>query len=186
MSGVQRFAAKSAAVVVGLVVAASLGGCTSGGSPTPPTTTVPVATSAAPTTTAVQATPAMSDDEAAMEAVRRFYREFDAALKTRNTDLLRASFVPGCRICREDAATIDAAKASGRTFEGGESFLNALVITGAPDPSRRLVRAQLTSSELRVRDAAGKVVETSPHGQQERDYSVVKIGDKWLLESVAG
>ena len=172
-------------VAAGLLFTAGLGGCTSGETPTSPSS-APSSTAVAPTTTAIPTTSAMTDDEAAMEAVRRFYREFDAALKSRNTDLLRASFVAACRICREDAATIDAARSSGRTFEGGGSVLTSLAVTGAPDASRRLVRAQLTSSEIRAKDVSGKVVETSPGGQQERDYSVIKVGEKWLVESIAG
>ncbi len=127
----------------------------------------------------------MSDDEAAMEAVRRFYREFDAALKSRDTSKLRTTFTGGCRICKEDAATIDQALVSGRTFESAESELKDIVITSRPDAIRVLVRANLTSPRLVIKDAAGKVIEDNPRQSAPKDFIVVKSNNSWLIEGVA-
>ena len=148
-------------------------------------TTAPVTTPVATTTTAIPTTPAMSDDEAAMEAVRRFYREFDAALKSRDTSKLRTTFTGGCRICKEDAATIDQALVSGRTFESAESELKDIVITSRPDAIRVLVRANLTSPRLVIKDAAGKVIEDNPRQSAPKDFIVVKSNNSWLIEGVA-
>lgn len=184
MSRGQRLVSRAAVASVGLVVAASLGACTDGGSPTPPTSAA-VSTPVAPTTTAVPTTSAMTDDEAAMEAVRRFYREFDAALKSRDTSKLRTTFTGGCRICKEDAATIDQALVSGRTFESAESELEDIVITSRPDAIRVLVRANLTSPRLVIKDAAGKVIEDNPRQSAPKDFIVVKSNNSWLIEGVA-
>jgi hypothetical protein len=170
-------------LVAGVVVTA---GCTTGGGTTTPTTTavttssLPTSSSAAPTTTA------MTDDEAAIAALQAFYREFDASLKTRQTDKFRATFIEGCRVCREDAATIDSARASGRTFESAATGLDQIVITSAPDAKRRLITALLRSSQITIRDATGKIVDSSPAAVQQRDYSVYRQEGRWLVESIGG
>ncbi len=183
MSGVQRFAAKSAAVTVGLLVAASLGGCTSGGSPTPPTT-VPVSTAAAPTTTAVQTTTAMTDDEAAIAAAKKYYEEFSQALATLDTRSFRSAVQPGCLVCEEDAAKIDSLRAAGRKIAGGQTSIRDPRVESRTAPGEVVVVGTVTVAAMQVSDATGKIVSSSPAKDVVMRLWLRKGQEKWLVQAV--
>ena len=163
-------------------------GCTTQSSGTTPTTSA-VVTPATSTTSvsASSATPtATNDDEAAIAAVRRFYSAFDEALKSRQTDSFRKTFLQACRVCTSDASVIDQAKTSGRTFQSAGTSVADVRVIGRPDATRRLLAASIASSRLVILDAAGKTVEDNPAATQVKNVSVYLKEGQWLVESVAG
>ena len=177
-------------VLVGVVFVALAVGCTPGPGDPSPTTTAPV--TAPPTATAshTSSQPAPTSgspqgEAQALQAVTDFYREFNAALVSLNTTNFRATFTQGCRVCKQDAATIDSDAAAGRRYEGGGAALAGLRTTSQPDEKRFLARAEVSTIAMEVRDASGKVVANYPASSAVRDFIVYLTEAGWRVEGVA-
>ena len=164
----------------------ALGACTNS-PPTPvPTAGTPLSTmpSSSPSPSTSSAAPTTSDEQLAIDATRRYYDAFNAAMKTLDTSAWRLTFTQGCRVCKEDAAKVDEAKASGRTFIGGGFTFADPFVTSRPDPKRILVRATTSSPAMQVKDAAGNVVDRSDGGTGPKDFIVYQTPTGWLVEGL--
>ena len=167
-------------LVAGVVVTA---GCTTGGGTTTPTTT-PVTTSSSPTSSsAAPTTTTMSDDEAATEAVRKHYQLFNAALMSLDTAQLRKSFSATCTSCDSDAKVIEQVKAKGGRIETSGIQLSSVTIVDRQG-SRLLIQAQVAGSPIVIRDASGKVIDSSTGGTGVKNILTSKASGVWLVEAI--
>ena len=182
--GSAGWTARCAAVLIAALGAAGVGGCTTGGDPSPPPSPQPSTSVVSTTSPAPPTTSAMSDDALAVTGARQYYDEFNKALKTLDTKALRLTF-NGCRICGEDADRIDQAKAAGWKFEQAAFDLKDVRVTSRPDPTHILVRGQLVSPALVVRNASGGVVHSSTGASGYKDFVMVRSGEAWLVQALS-
>ncbi len=184
--------ARSLRSLVGVSVVAVLAACTTpGGTATPPTaaptasasTSSPTATTT-PTTTATTST--ASDEQLAVQAVERYYAEFNKALQTRLTVDFRKTFKEGCPKCLQAANKIDGVVASGGRFEGGVITVSRLRATEVTDKiaGRKVLRGDVSSLPTRVLAARGAIVESDTGGSTERLFVLVRTGDAYLVWDV--
>jgi len=174
------------AVVAATVVAVAMAACTTGPGTIPPAGGATQSTSsAAPSTSSTTAaTATTTDDDLAIAAAQKYYEAFERAIATRDTSVFRATFTVACRLCKDDAALIDAARASGQTFEGGRFTVTGLHVTSRPQPNRILVRGLVASTPITVRDATGKVLQKSDGGTGTKDFSVWFSDGVWRIEAL--
>lgn len=172
-------------------VVAVLAACTAPGGTATPTTAAPTASAstssptATTTPTTIATTSTASDEQLAIQAVERYYAEFNKALQTRRTDEFRRTFRAGCIQCSRDADKIDAAAVSGRRFEGGASTASGLRLAEpAKNPTLLYLRGHVSSLPVRVLDASGKVVESDDGGAREGSFLVVKTDGAWFVTGV--
>lgn len=165
-----------------------LAACTTGdpAAPADPTPSPPAATSTpAPTTitTSPSPTSALSDEEAAKQAILAYYAALNAALHSRQTAGLRSTFKAGCLVCEQDADTIDKARQAGRTFEGGEVTVTR--VRGTQRSSTKLLAmATVARSRMIVRDATGHAIVDEPAGSIEKVFTLSGAGNGWLVEGI--
>lgn len=165
-----------------------LAACTTGdpAAPADPTPSPPAATSTpAPTTitTSPGPTSALSDEEAAKQAVLRLISTLNDALQTRSTTELKKAFIPGCQVCERDVATVDQARASGRTFVGGTAQVTTLAVRTKTGP-RVLLHATVSRSALSLKDASGNVVASEPASTDEKSVVVLETDGGWVVEGL--
>lgn len=172
------------AYAVAMLVA--VGACTNSPPEPAPTAgpTISTATSSASSPSTSSAAPTTSDEQLAIDAARRYYDAFNTAIRTLDTPAWRQTFTQGCRVCKEDAAKIDEAKASGRTFVGGGFTFADPSVTSRPDDKRILVRATISSPAMQVKDASGSVVDRSGGGTGPKDFIVYQTPSGWLVEGL--
>ncbi|MEI2826365.1 MAG: hypothetical protein V9F04_08080 [Dermatophilaceae bacterium] len=172
------------AMDVAALVAVVVTGCTSGDSAAPPTSALPSTSAVVTTTTPSPSTSTISDQGLAVAGAWRYYDEFNKALTSLDTKVLRSTFA-GCRICGEDADRIDQAKAAGWRFEQAVFDLKNVSVTSQPDATHILVRGLLASPPLVVRNASGGVVHSSAGASGYKDFVMVRSGEAWLVQALS-
>ena len=151
--------ARSLRSLVGVSVVAVLAACTAPGGTATPTTAAPTASAstssptATTTPTTIATTSTASDEQLAIQAVERYYAEFNKALQTRRTDEFRKTFKDGCAPCLKDANTIDAVALSGRRIEGELTAVSALRLFEPPkNPTLLHIRGVVKSAPAKILD----------------------------------
>lgn len=99
-----RLSARRLAVLM-VCLAGLLVGCDRTPEPTPPTvstvatssTASPTGTTTAPTTAPAPSTSSLTDDEQAIQAVQRYYAEFNKAMRTLSTQEFRKTYKEALR-----------------------------------------------------------------------------------------
>jgi hypothetical protein len=184
--------ARSLRSLMGVSVVAVLAACTTPGGATTPPTAAPTASAstsgptATTTPTTIATTSTASDEQLAIQAVERYYAEFNKALQTRRTDAFRKTFKDGCPKCLQAANKIDGAALSGRRFEGGVTTVAQFKATEPTDkiPGRKVLRGTVSSAPIKVLDASNAIVESDTGGSTDRLFVVVRTGDAWLVWDV--
>jgi len=170
--------------VVGIMSA-----CTPGAA-APPTVTAtsatPISTGSLSSTSAGPTTTAMSDDEAAIAAVKRYFVEFNQALRSRTTAALRASHTDSCIPCAAESDNIDALSAAGRSVTGGEIDFKNIVIQQRISPTQLMFSGDMIQSPATVRDQSGKTVESFPSIGPKKAYVTVRLqGNAWKVSGLS-
>lgn len=182
---------KHAAVVLGLALVLLASGCSDdgGASPTLPpiTASLTVSASATPSPTAsatLSAAPFPNTPQGAAAFARVVYAEIDRAYASRNEEILRAIFEPGCTACNNYIGTIERMKEDSLTFTGGTS-----VVLSAETPGGQtgLVTVSTRSDYKGIifRDPAGKVVASEPAGEVQDQMTLRRVGDSWTVAQIS-
>lgn len=133
------------AAVFGALLVVALGACTSPSTPADPPTMHPgTAPTATPSTN-----PGNLASTAAMATVETMYMQFNAALRTRRSDVYRRSFTKTCGFCESNAGLIDRLKAKGEQIEGGRFTLTGVRVAYV-QPSFLLVEGYLSQQAARI------------------------------------
>lgn len=184
-----RLSARRLAVLM-VCLAGLLVGCDRTPEPTPPTvstvatssTASPTGTTTAPTTAPAPSTSSLTDDEQAIQAVQRYYAEFNKAMRTLSTQEFRKTYKEGCAACDRISAEIEATARAGQRIEGGAFSLAGLSVIGRPpNPRIRIVGGTLSVEPLLVRDRAGRIVTTEPAGSESKTFQVFHSDTGWVV-----
>jgi hypothetical protein len=172
--------------VVVLAAIVAIAGCANPGSPASlATPTAATASASTSSTAAIPAPTTASDEQLAIEAVERYYVEFNKALQTRRTDEFRKTFRASCVQCRRDADKIDAAAVSGRRFEGGASTASGLRLFEPPkNPTLLYLRGRVGSLPVKVLDASGKLIESDDGGTRDGSFLMTKTDGAWFVTGI--
>ena len=170
-------------VAAGFLSTATLGACTSGETPTSPPS-APSSIAVAPTTTVIPTTSAMTDEEAAIAAAKNYYEEFNRALVTLDSTVLRALSAEDCRVCDEDREKMAGYKASGRKMVGGQASFTDVSVETRSSPSDLIVKGRLEVQPLSVVDATGKTVDSYPRATFVQRLWMIRKGDAWRVQAV--
>ena len=173
--------ARSVAILVTVVVA----GCIAGGSAAPSTSAQPSTSAIVTTAAASLTTSAMSEDEAAMGALRAYVDAMNGAMRTLDPCEMRKLAGPGCAVCEADAAKLTRDRSAGRRYEGGLRTLSEVQIVQRKDPHHYLLTARITTEAIVIRDATGRVVEEFKAASGPKTFVMAKINDVWRLDAVA-
>lgn len=127
----------------------------------------------------------MSEDEAAIGALRAYVDAMNAAMRTLDPSEMMKLAGPGCAVCEADAANLTRDRSAGRRYEGGLRTLSEAQIVQRKDPNHYLLTARITTEAIVIRDATGRVVEEFKAASGPKTFVMAKINDVWRLDAVA-
>jgi hypothetical protein len=180
-------------VVVAVAALAVLAGCgdDDGSSALPSATagssaasTSAAATSAAPSTSAGSGSSAVpspapqaahEDDIGAKAFGVYFVRVLDYAFDRQDVAPLKAASADSCVLCNQVASSVSRYRKPGYTWRGGRITLKDLTIS-QPSPSRPVIVANVSISELKVTDPQGRPV---PYSEGAHPRAQFLITEEW-------
>ena len=172
-------------LVGAVAVGAFLASCSGVSSVTPSQTSRQAAASTA-TPSSVLVTPSKTttttDAQAALqaeavEAVKKFYDAWNAAIVSRDSRAMRALVLPQCVLCMSDIGNIDDLKKQNQTVRGGQVTLGKLTASKGSDRAIA-VRGEVVRGPVEIFGADGKLV---------RSFAVDRVPNMlWILERSEG
>ena len=180
-----RYPSRKGHLLAGLIWLATLEGCSGVSSVTPSQTSRQAAASTA-TPSSVLVTPSntttTTDAQAALqaeavEAVKKFYDAWNAAIVSRDSRAMRALVLPQCVLCMSDIGNIDDLKKQNQTVRGGQVTLGKLTASKGSDRAIA-VRGEVVRGPVEIFGADGKLV---------RSFAVDRVPNMlWILERSEG
>ena len=183
-AGKPRFPSRKGHLLATLISLATLAAC----SEAPPASPSPNSTQVASTATSssVLVTPSntrtTTDAQAALqseavEAVKKFYDAWNAAIVSRDSRAMRAFILPQCVLCMSDIGNIDDLKKQSQTVRGGQVTLGKLTASMGSDKAIA-VQGEVVRAPVEIFGADGTLV---------RSYAVDRVPNMlWILERSEG
>ncbi len=113
----------------------------------------------------------------AVEAVKKFYDAWNAAIVSRDSRAMRALVLPQCVLCMSDIGNIDDLKKQNQTVRGGQVTLGKLTASKGSDRAIA-VRGEVVRGPVEIFGADGKLV---------RSFAVDRVPNMlWILERSEG
>lgn len=173
------------------VVAGALAACT--GSPSPgANSTWPAVTTAASTTTSVtpSSTTTTLDAQAALqaeavEAVKKFYAAWNAAIVSRDSKELKAMSLPQCQGCATYIEDIDQLKVKNQTVRGG--LITVTNLKGLPGAESGIgVQGDSSRAPVEFFSSTGKLVTSLPVDKTVgRLWVLARSGGRFMIKSIS-
>ena len=179
-----RYPFRKGHLLAGLIWVATLEGCSGAPSATPSPTSTQAASTA--TYSSVLVTPSnattITDAQAALqaeavEAVKKFYDAWNAAIVSRDSRAMRALVLPQCVLCMSDIGNIDDLKKQNQTVRGGQVTLGKLTASKGSDQAIA-VQGEVVRAPVEIFGADGALV---------RSFAVDRVPNMlWILERSEG
>ena len=179
-----RYPSRKGHLLAGLICLATLEGCSGAPSATPSPTSAQAASTA--TSSSVLVTPSntttTTDAQAALqaeavEAVKKFYDAWNAAIVSRDSRAMRALVLPQCVLCMSDIGNIDDLKKQNQTVRGGQVTLGKLTASKGSDQAIA-VQGEVVRAPVEIFGADGALV---------RSFAVDRVPNMlWILERSGG
>ena len=113
----------------------------------------------------------------AVEAVKKFYDAWNAAIVSRDSRAMRAFILPQCVLCMSDIGNIDDLKKQSQTVRGGQVTLGKLTASMGSDKAIA-VQGEVVRAPVEIFGADGTLV---------RSYAVDRVPNMlWILERSEG
>lgn len=172
------------------VVAGALAGCTGSPSPSassswPAVTTSSTTTSATPssTTTTLDAQAALQAE--AVEAVKKFYAAWNAAIVSRDSKELKAMSLPQCQGCATYIEDIDQLKTKNQRVRGG--LITVTNLKGLPGAESGIgVQGDSSRAPVEFFSSSGKLVTSLPVDTTVgRLWVLARSGGRLMIKSIS-
>lgn len=113
----------------------------------------------------------------AVEAVKKFYDAWNAAIVSRDSRAMRALILPQCVLCMSDIGNIDDLKKQSQTVRGGQVTLGKATASMGSDKAIA-VQGEVVRAPVEIFSADGTLV---------RSYAVDRVPNMlWILERSEG